>query len=614
MKRYSITLIGMGPRGLSVLERLAAFARNSASLLSINIIEPGECGPGVHAARQPQHLLINTCAGQVTIFPFREAVGLASPCATVSLGEWARAQGYRRFGAQFVKLTPDEAAGAPVSDADCLPRQLLGLYLGWAYGQIAAAMPASVQLRHLRHRASDMLALPDGSFTVELENGFPVPSDFVFLATGHSRSILSDEEAWCRKFAQDHARYNASLLYLRHIYPLDCLRAIGADARVGIDGIGLAAHEVVAELTVGRGGQFEGEGAVLRYRRSGHEPALLLFSRHCVPAPARTAGAGQDGRLPARYFTREAVRQLRAQRADPCQLDFDTDLLPLLLQDMGYAWRSAEDGVATDPASYGLGLTERAAIEAMLFPLRGQTFAAPRAFATFFRALLAAELSAPARASAEALRAAHPVLQDIVDHGGLTPASHRKFLSVYHPAFKRLTLGPACQRNAQLLALIDAGVLAVAAGPHAALRIDEERSQFALHSKFATGVVTEYLDALVVARLDPYSPETDDAVLTRNLLRRGIIRPFFNGNFHPGGLDIDRAGHPLDRNGRAASRLWALGCLAEGAHYGTHALPRPSTPTRQVLDADRCVRELFAQIEARKAPIHSVTPVKSAIL
>ena len=51
MKRYSVTILGMGPRGLSVLERIAALAGNRQLLLDINLIEPGECGPGAHCSR-----------------------------------------------------------------------------------------------------------------------------------------------------------------------------------------------------------------------------------------------------------------------------------------------------------------------------------------------------------------------------------------------------------------------------------------------------------------------------------------------------------------------------------------------------------------------------------
>lgn len=608
MKRTSITIIGMGPRGLSVFERIAAHARASNTPLQLNLIDPAPCGPGVHAVRQPQHLLINTLASQVTLFPGDGAVEPAPACVTPTLTEWVRAQGYRRFGSEFHRA--DGEGGAEIVDSDYLPRQLLGRYLAWAFGAIAASLPPTVAMSHLRHRALDMIQQPDGSFVIELDSGFSVPSDYVFLTTGHGSNNLTDEEAWLRKFAQDHARYNSKLRYVRQVYPVERLACIGHDAEVGIQGLGLSAHDVLAELTVGRGGRFEPAGEALRYLPSGQEPRLTLFSRNCLPAAARGINQkGLAGRHQARFFTREAVRDLRIQaqreRAS-AQLDFERELLPLMLKEMGYAYRCAQDAQAPDPVWYQLGEQERRAIDAMLFPLRERSFASPAEFSAFFDALLAADLqeavrgnaASPLKAAADVLRDARAVLQDCLEHAGLLPAAHRKFLSVYNPAINRVTFGPPLVRNQQLRALMAAGVLRVADGPHPAVRIDEERSQFALHTHLASGASVQYLDALVVARLDVFSPETDDSVFVRNLLKRGLIRPYYNGTYHPGGLDIDTGNHPLNRAGRGCPNLWALGYLTEGAQYYTHALPRPHLPSRQVVDADRCVKALFALLDA----------------
>ena len=610
MKRYSVTIIGMGPRGLSILERLAAFARTSACLLQVNLVEPGECGPGVHGPRLPAHLLADGAAGELTIFPAREAVELAPVFPTASLAEWARAEGYRRVGEQVLLVGRGEyaALGEALDDATVLPRCLLGRYLVWAYRVIGAALPPTVRLTHVRQRAVDMFQQPDGNFVVELDSGFLVNSDFVFLATGHGRSHLTDEEAWCRKFALDHARYNSKLVYLRHPYPLDKLCALGSDARVGVSGMGLAAHDVVAELTVGRGGRFVPEGSSLRYVASGQEPRLLLFSRTCLPPLARASVP--VGRMAPRFFTREAVRALRAaamrERAS-VQLDFDRELLPLLTKELGYAWRCAQDGVAPPCGAYAPGAAELAAIDTLLFPLRGRTFDSSAHFSSFIAGLLADDLvqarrgsvASGAMAVAGALANARAALQEAIEHGGLTPASHRKFLSVYHPAFNRVAYGPPAARIEQWLALLAAGVLELAHGPNPAVRIDEERSQFALHTRTGGATDVAFLDALVVARPGTFSPETIDDDFLRNLLKRGTVRPYYNGAFHAGGIDIDAGGHPVSRSGRIFPNVWAGGCLVEGSHYFTRALPRPYSHARQVQDAERCVRELFCIIAER---------------
>ena len=619
MKRYNVTIIGMGPRGLSLLERIAAFARVAAVPLQVNLIDPAECGPGLHSPRLPQYLPCNNAAGQLTAFPAPGAVELAPAFATPSLAEWARGEGYRRFGSAVLAVAPGEAGGQALQDTDCLPRALLGSYLAWAYRAVAAALPPSVGLTHLRHRAIDMFQQPDGNFVIELDSGFCVNSDFVFLATGHSRNNLTDEEAWCRKFAQDHARYNSKLAYIRHVSALDKLVALGSDAEVGIEGMGLTAHDVLAELTLGRGGRYVASGAGLRYLASGLEPRLTLFSRSCLPPLARPAGspAGAHGGAAhpaARFFTREAVLALRqqalAERAT-AQLDFDRDLLPLLLKEMAWAWRSARQAMAPALAGFAPSAEETAALDALLFPLRGRSFEGGAefgaGFSTFFACLLADDLgearrgrlTSPAKAAAAVLADARTVLQEAVEHGGLTAVSHRKFLSVYNPAFSRVACGPTSEHNEQLLALLEAGVLKVAAGPNTAVRIDEDRSQFALHTRLGSKTHVAYVDALVIARLDHFSPETDDSLFIANLLKRGTVRPYYNGAFHPGGFDIDAACHPVSRAGRVHPNLWALGCLAEGPLYFTHALPRPHTHARPVLDADRCVRELFCTISER---------------
>lgn len=615
MKRYSVTIIGMGPRGLSVLERIAAIAGSRQLLLDIILIEPGECGPGVHAARQPQHLSLNTPAGQVTMFPAAGAVQHAPVCATPSLAAWARQQGYRRVGERCYPLGN---GGADIADADHLPRGVLGDYLGWVYQQIAAALPACASLTHHRLRACDLWPQPDGRSAIELDSGYIVLSDFVFLTTGHGASLPSDLDAWLAKFAQDHARYNSRLAFVRHAYPLDKLARLGADTRVAIQGMGLSAHDVVAELTLGRGGAYVRDADAaggLRYLRSGREPRLTLCSRNCLPyAAAGVNQKGLDGRHQPHYFTPDAVDALRRRALSTRgsrQLDFDRELLPLLKREMAWAHRRALAPEAPpDPAAFQPDAADEARIETLLFPLRGRQFATLDEFRRFFAGWLLDDLAearcgnvdSPAKAAADVLRDVRATLQAAIEHGGLTPASHRKFLNVYHPAIERAAYGPPPRRNEELLALLDAGVIELLAGPGCAVDIDENDSTYVLGTKFAGGVEKRPVDALVIARLDGFFPETDTSLLIRNVLKRGLVRPYYNGVFHPGGIDIDDASQPLNAQGEPCRNIWALGYPVEGAHYWTHALPRPLMRSRQVQDADRCVTAMFAQMTDQHRP------------
>jgi uncharacterized NAD(P)/FAD-binding protein YdhS len=627
MKRTSITIIGMGPRGLSVFERLAALALHRQLLLDLILIEPGECGPGVHVARQPQHLLINTLASQVTMFPAAGAVRHAPVCATPSLTVWARQMGYRRVGDRYYRL--GGSGGHDIGEADYLPRSLLGEYLAWVYQQLAAALPAGVTVTHHRQRAVDLSQRPDGSSVIELDCGYVVTSDFVFLTTGHGSNLPSDLDAWLGKFAQDHARYNSRLGFVRQVYPMEQLSRISADARVAIQGLGLSAHDVIAELTVGRGGEFVAGPEGLRYLPSGREPQLTLCSRNCLPYAARGVNQkGLDGRHQARHFTVDAVEALRRQALiarGSSQLDFDRELLPLLKREIADAYRAAaaataapnraasaadQGGVApvSPPVHAAAELDQDALLAELLFPLHERQFASLAEFRSYFRDWLQADLAearrgnlaSPTKAATDVLRDVRATLQSAIEHGGLTPASHRKFLNVYHPAINRAAFGPPLRRNEELLALLDAGVITLQSGPGSRVDIDETESTYLLTTKFSGGAVQHPVDVVVIARLEPFVPETDTSLLIRNMLKRGLVRPYYNGMFHPGGIDLNRAGQPLDAAGAALDNIWALGYLTEGAHYYTHALPRPHLRSRQVLDAEQCVMALAAKMTANQ--------------
>jgi uncharacterized NAD(P)/FAD-binding protein YdhS len=625
MKRTSITIIGMGPRGLSVFERLAALALHRQLLLDLILIEPGECGPGVHVARQPQHLLINTLASQVTMFPAAGAVRHAPVCATPSLTVWARQMGYRRVGDRYYRL--GGSGGHDIGEADYLPRSLLGEYLAWVYQQLAAALPAGVTVTHHRQRAVDLSQRPDGSSVIELDSGYVVTSDFVFLTTGHGNNLPSDLDAWLGKFAQDHARYNSRLGFVRQVYPMEQLSRISADARVAIQGLGLSAHDVIAELTVGRGGEFVAGPEGLRYLPSGREPQLTLCSRNCLPYAARGVNQkGLDGRHQARHFTVDAVEALRRQALiarGSSQLDFDRELLPLLKREIADAYRAAataapsraasaadQGGVApvSPPVHAVAELDQDALLTELLFPLHDRQFASLAEFRSYFRDWLQADLAearrgnlaSPTKAATDVLRDVRATLQSAIEHGGLTPASHRKFLNVYHPAINRAAFGPPLRRNEELLALLDAGVITLQAGPGSRINIDETESTYLLTTKFSSGAEQHPVDVVVIARLEPFVPETDTSLLIRNMLKRGLVRPYYNGMFHPGGIDLNRAGQPLDAAGAALANIWALGYLTEGAHYYTHALPRPQLRSRQVWDAEQCVMALAAKMTANQ--------------
>ena len=64
----NIAIIGAGPRGLSLCERLIAQASINQQSLSLTLIDPYPLEALFGKTNQPQSLLLNSVTSQVTLF------------------------------------------------------------------------------------------------------------------------------------------------------------------------------------------------------------------------------------------------------------------------------------------------------------------------------------------------------------------------------------------------------------------------------------------------------------------------------------------------------------------------------------------------------------------
>src|SRR5262249_6196514 len=157
-------------------------------------------------------------------------------------------------------------------------------------------------------------------------------------------------------------------------------------------------------------------------------------------------------------------------------------------------------------------------------------------------------------------------------------------------------------RNMELLALLDAGVASFGPGPKPVLSFDAENARFALCSTGFAKSDERYVDVVVRARIDcAVYPEKQKSPLIRNMLRRGALRPYTNGSFVPGGIDVDASQNVISASGEAHSNLWALGIIVEGPNWCTYVLPRALVNSRFLQFSGRCALEIFARLAARHA-------------
>ena len=615
MQFYHIVIVGAGPRGLGVLERLRALYadRNPGWGLHVHLIDPGEPGQGTHSALQPDHLLTNTVAGQITLFT-DSSVRDAGPIKPgPSLLDWARTAGYRRVGGRFVRTSTD---GDEVDENDYLPRAMLGEYLTYVYDLLANSLPNNMRLTHYRRMAEDIKPLRDGRQCVVIAGTFPIIADGVVLTTGHSENRASEEDEHLQRQVLSGQRKNPRLQFLRSVHPIHALQSISSDAQVCIQGMGLTAYDVVSELTVGRGGRFvpAGDGR-LRYQPSGREPRMTLTSRQGVPFSARaTNQKGIGGLHRAVFFTRAWIDGLRRQKetaTGSTKLDYASDLWPMLKKEMCFVFDATRsEAPPTDPASYVPSEASERAIAEIFSPLGAQRFADESAFYDAVRRhtesdlahAVAGNVQDPVKAATDVLRDVRDYVRYAVDYGGLTEESHRHFLNEVIPVMYRVSAGAPKERNIELLALIDAGIAAFGPGPNPDVSFDATHARFVLRSTRLDRPVECYADVLIRARIDcSVYPEKQDAPLIRNMLRRGTLRPHMNGGFHPGGIDADASQNVISATGQVHRNLWALGILVEGPNFCTYVLPRALVNSRFIQFSGRCALNMFALLDARHA-------------
>jgi uncharacterized NAD(P)/FAD-binding protein YdhS len=556
----SVAIVGAGPRGLSVLERICGTSRIHRAGLTVHMIDPQPPGAGTHRPDQPHYLLMNTIAGQVSMFRTGDSAAAENPIPGPSLAEWAG-----------------------VNDNTYLPRSVLGRYLSYCYRRFRTHAPDTITIREHRATAEALRPLPDRSWAVQLSDGSTVGADYVFLATGHGTNSPTPEDDHLEQFAADHRTTNPRLRYLRNCYPLRQLDTIAPGSRVAVRGMGLSAIDTVASFTVGRGGRFvpQPDGDLL-YRPSGDEPRIHVYSRTSRvlwPRAVNQKSPSQSYR--ASFLTTSEARALRRAKG---QLDFEHHLLPLLLADLRVAAGSV------------VPMSDVGDIESILRP---PGWGRPRTLGQYQSAIVdflamderrAAEgnRTNPIKAATDALRDLRDELRSAVEHRGLTPASHERFYQVHAPILNTVAAGPPASRSREWRALFASGILHLGAGPGARVQPDAGSAAFVIHSSHQSSPPT-HCDVVVGASVDPFTPERDTSSLSQSLLSAGHARPFENDWFRPGGFDIDTAGRLIDAQGSATPNICALGNITEGAHYFTNMLPAPGVDSRVTADAAAAV-------------------------
>ncbi|HET6858737.1 MAG TPA: FAD/NAD(P)-binding protein [Streptomyces sp.] len=630
---HTLAVVGVGPRGTSVLERLCASVPALApdTLLTVHVVDPAPPGPGrVWRTAQPADLLMNTVASQVTLFT-DESVVCAGPVRPgPSLYEWAADRA-------------DEAIGPD----DYPSRACYGRYLEWVFGRVVRTAPGTVTVRVHQARAVGLRDAPDATQTLTLDNGVTLTGlSAVILAQGHLPVLPDPAQSALAAYAARHG--------LRHLPPanpadLD-LSVLAPGEPVLLRGLGLNFFDHMALLTAGRGGVFtrRADGS-LDYRPSGREPRLYAGSRRGVPHQARGDNAkGPYGRHEPLLLTPAVIAafRVRADAGDPP--DFLGEIWPLVAKEVETVFYETllgetphpGDGRSTDGSGFRarfLAAPHRNAQEADVLtefsipeherwcwdltarPHTGRSFLDPADHRGWLLHHLRRDaahaalgnVAGPRKAALDVLRDLRNELRQIVDHAGLPGASRRDHLDRwYTPLNAFLSIGPPRRRIEEMTALIEAGVLDVI-GPRTTVRMQD--GAYVASSPDVPGSEIR-ASVLVEARLpEPDLRSTADPLLAR-LLSTGQCRPHTADGYETGGLDVTRRPYRLiNGRGQAHPARFAFGVPTEGVHWVTAAGARPGVDSVTLSDADAVARAALraATTLRTRALLSSVNPVGS---
>lgn len=122
-----VAIIGLGARGLCVLERLVDAARRQSPRrpLVVYVVEPGTPGCGIYDLEQPDYLTLNTPCEAESAYPYPGELG--RPDYAVGLYDYLRARGLSWHGDRLC----ERPGGRPVVGGDFVPRRAMGEYLSW---------------------------------------------------------------------------------------------------------------------------------------------------------------------------------------------------------------------------------------------------------------------------------------------------------------------------------------------------------------------------------------------------------------------------------------------------------------------------------------------------
>lgn len=572
--KTKIGIIGCGPWGLNVLERLIFHLslRNAHNYsFEIHVIDPNQAGTGVYSELLPDYLLLNTECQQINLFGSvvmnREA---SLAYETLSFYEWLLNNGY---------IFDDYGNKREIQPTDFVPRKWLGRYLNWVYKVLLAHLPDHIQVVKHSDYALRIMNIANKEI-VSLQSGIQLECDFVYMTVGHAQSV---QFGWIEQSPYQ----NQDML---DAFPHSRVQAIvQSQDKVILAGMGLVAIDVISYLTVGMGGKFKRrhDGSLV-YEASGREPIIYQYSRSGLPYLARPLVTDQASSYEPRFLTRAFIDGLKRKYG---RLDFREQILPIVWKEMSTYYESKQ---------VALGEGEGFAPEQSFFGGMGSTFADGTVYQSSIVETIRADIRESLRecskkSAIELIRVLRDLFRFTVDFNGLTEASYIDFRQYILPHFYRMVVGPPPNKLLETIALVEAGVLHHNLGPNPVVSYASDIGKWTVTSQNLKKPVQFQADHAIRGFTKHNDLANTSSVLMANLLQQGRVKPY-DVHDPSGGIDFNESFHPINCFHQPENKLYVLGLLTDGKRNFNLYIPSPHSRARAIVDADQCVQDMMDMI------------------
>lgn len=637
-----IAIVGVGPRGISVLERIASALKGQPQPqqgLTIHLIESSEMGAGdVWRTDQSRTLCMNTLAGAVTLFTEPGSTVTAPVVEGPLQFDWIRLV----RGDQDVSDIPEAARElfhaypprpsiaedfrdelAQTVTQSNPSRALYGAYLKWVFDVALKLLPDWVTVES--HHARAIGLREDGDRDViTLDNSEMITADATVLAVGWQTPGPNAEEESLAAAEED----NPGLVWVKPGNPVDQeVDRVPAGEKVLVRGLGMGFFDFMALTTIDRGGIFHDDPesrSGLRYEASGEEPHYVISSGRGYPYLPKS---DYKSLPPAAKLSRlkTAISTIGAQERGIASINFDTEVWPAIARDAYEAFyenlnRVEPSSISTSlqsivevideveveklPKALAAHTTRIFDLHDWEFPLAGIN-ESPEALTAHIASGMArdiheAELAwdSPLKSALWSISASRKPASILGAEGRYTFESRRNRYAAVMAIGQMVGSGPPLFRTRELLALVDAGLVTfLGARP----RLSVQDGLWEISSP-TTGDTPVRSAVLVDAWM--HSPDVRRSAdpLALSLETANRVRPFDNytadGTAAPtGSPEVDPISRVLVHpNGNRDPRVHLIGIPTYGQMPDTTISPMPGTDALMLQETDKTAIQVLQSL------------------